>query len=95
MVKILSLLFLWVGEKILSFAFKKLLYGAGLGLVAYGVSQGLFNMLLNYIQSNFGILGSLFFLIDLSGTDIALSLVISAIATRLMFNAGRFSFRKL
>lgn len=95
MSRILAFLFMWVIEKTLSFAFKKLLYGAGLGLVAYGVSQGLFNMLLNYVQSNFGMLGSLFYLIDLSGTDIALSLVISAIATRLMFNAGKFSFRKL
>lgn len=94
MINLLRLLLVYLAEKVLSFAFKRLLWGAGLGLVAYGVSQGLYNMLLSYVQSNFANLASFFYLIDLTGLDIAISLVLSAVAMRMLLNAGRFTLRK-
>ncbi|MFU8926148.1 DUF2523 family protein [Acinetobacter puyangensis] len=95
MIKILWVVLLWLGEKLLSFAFKRILYGAGLGLVAYGVSQGLFNMLLSYVQSNFALFSPLFYLISISGLDVFISMILSAISTRMMFDTGRFTLRKM
>ena len=79
----------------LSSGVKKLLTGAGLGLVTFGISQAMFSTLLGYVQNNFGALGDIFWLIDLSGLDVALSYVVSGISIRLTMNAGKISLRKL
>ena len=79
----------------LSSGVKKLLTGAGLGLGTFVVSQTMFSSLLGHVKNNFGALGDIFWLISLSGLDVALSLVISGISIRLTMNAGKISLRKL
>lgn len=95
MPKLLVMVLLYVFEKVLSFAFKKLLIGAGIGLASFGITQLIFNSLLSYVQNNFAQLHSFFFLIDLCGLDISISYVISAISIRITMNAGKLAFRKI
>lgn len=84
-----------VAEKVLSFAFKKMLIGAGIGLASYGLSQVMFSQLLDYVNERFTFLSSIFFLIDLAGVDEALSFIISAVSFRLAANAGKLALRKI
>lgn len=79
----------------LSSGLKKILTGAGLGLGTFVLSQTMFSSLLSHVQNNFGALGDIFWLIDLSGLDVALSYVVSGISIRLTMNAGKISLRKL
>lgn len=95
MPKLLVIVLYYVFEKVLSFAFKKVLVGAGIGLASFGISQLIFNSLLSYVQNNFAQLHSFFFLIDLCGLDISISYVISAISIRITMNAGKLAFRKI
>lgn len=95
MPKLITMVLFYVIEKVLSFAFKKVLIGAGIGLASFGVTQLIFNSLLNYVQTNFAQLHSFFFLIDLCGLDVALSYVISAVSIRITMNAGKLGLRKM
>lgn len=95
MIRGLVFLLMYVGEKFLSTAFKKLLLGAGLGLVSFGLSQSFFSILLNYVNNQFQQLSGLFYLIDLAGVDVAISYILSAISIRITMDAGKLSIRKL
>ena len=95
MPKLLVMVLLYVFEKVLSFAFKKVLVGAGIGLASFGITQLIFNSVLSYVQNNFAQLHSFFFLIDLCGLDVAISYVISAISIRITLTAGKLGFRKM
>lgn len=79
----------------LSSGVKRLLTGAGLGLGTFVLSQTMFSILLGHVKNNFGALGDIFWLISLSGLDVALSYVISGISIVLTMNAGKISLRKL
>ncbi|ENX56859.1 hypothetical protein F885_03015 [Acinetobacter higginsii] len=95
MLRLLSLLLPYLAEKVLSFAFKKLLLGAGLGLVTFGITQGVYSILLNYVKDSFSMLSALFYLIDICGLDVAISYILSGISIRLTMNAGKLSLRKI
>lgn len=95
MIRGLVWILLFVFEKVLSTAFKKLLIGAGLGLTTFVLTQSMFTIFLNYVHSRFNLLSDLFYLIDLTGLDIALSYVVSAISIRLTMSAGKLSLRKM
>lgn len=95
MIRGLVFLLMYVGEKFLSTAFKKLLAGAGLGLASFALTQSVFSILLNYVNNQFQQLSGLFYLIDLAGIDVAISYVVSAISIRLTMNVGKLSLRKL
>lgn len=86
---------LYVMEKVLSYAFKKILIGAGIGLVSFTLTQSAFSFFLSYVHERFNALSAIFFIIDLSGLDIAMSYVISAVSIRITMNAGKLAFRKL
>ena len=92
---LLYALLISVAEKVLSFAFKKMLVGAGIGLASFGLSQLAFSMMLDYVNARFNFLSSIFFLIDLSGIDEALSFIISAVSITLATNAGKLALRKM
>lgn len=95
MPKILVGILLYVLEKILSFAFKKVLIGAGLGLATFALSQSLFSMFLSYVTDRFNELSALFWLVDLAGIDIALSYIISAVSIRLALGSSKLALRKI
>jgi Protein of unknown function (DUF2523) len=95
MIRLLLMLVPFLAEKVLSFAFKKLLVGAGLGLVTFGITQGVYSILLNYVKDSFSMLSAMFYLINICGLDVAISYILSGIAIRLTMNAGKLSLRKM
>ncbi|MBV6597019.1 DUF2523 domain-containing protein, partial [Acinetobacter baumannii] len=58
-----------VSETILSSAVSKLLKGAGLSLFTYGATQGAFSLAVSTIQSYWGTLGNVLYVVGLSGFD--------------------------
>ncbi|RZG66680.1 DUF2523 domain-containing protein [Acinetobacter wuhouensis] len=95
MPNIIAAVLLYVLEKVLSFAFKKLLIGAGIGLASFALTQTAFSFFLDFVHARFNDLASIFFIIQLTGLDVALSYVISAVSIRLTMNAGKLAFRKI
>lgn len=95
MLRLLSLLLPHIAEKVLSFAFKRVLLGAGLGLVTFGITQSVYSILLDYVKDTFSNLSAIFYLINICGLDVAISYILSAIAIRLTMNAGKLSLRKI
>lgn len=95
MPKLIVMVLIYVSEKVLSFAFKKVLIGAGVGLVAFGVTQLAFNKGLEHVQNSMNVFSAGFYLIDLSGIDIFLALIFSAISLRISLNSGKLGLRKL
>ncbi|WP_151766037.1 DUF2523 family protein [Acinetobacter colistiniresistens] len=95
MIRLILMLVPFLAEKVLSFAFKKLLVGAGLGLVTFGITQGVYSILLNYVKDSFSMLSAMFYLINICGLDVAISYILSGIAIRLTMNAGKLSLRKM
>lgn len=88
-------LLLTLSSKVLSFAFKKLLLGAGIGLGSFVVSQLMFNQLLDFVHARFELLSSIFFLIDMAGVDEGLSFIISGISFKITMNAGKLALKKI
>lgn len=85
-----------VGSYLLGSAFKRILIGAGLGLVS---SQVIFNLINIYIGKainniNFSAGTALQFL-GLSGADIALSVLIGALIARATLEASKIGLKKL
>lgn len=88
--------FLWLGTFFLSGFIKRILAGAGIGLVSFVAQQAIFNAFINYLRTNINLLSSLtIIMFDLSGIFICLSLIVSAIGIRMTMNSGKLAFRKL
>lgn len=89
-----KLLFL-VGTFLLSGAIKRMLLGAGLGLIS---AQFILTITQRYINSSFSNMqsfgGVAVGLMGLSGLDVALSIVIGAVIARATINAMRVSIAK-
>lgn len=73
---------------------KNSLQGAGLALGSYAVIQTIYSAFLSYLQSNFGQLVNIFYAINLSGLDVALSMLISAVNVRIFLNSKQIFLRK-
>lgn len=74
---------------------KNSLKGAGLGLGSYVVLQGLYSVFLSYLQANFAQLANIFYAINLSGLDVGLSILVSAINIKIFMNSKQIFIRKL
>lgn len=78
-----------VGDYLLGSALHRILTGAGLTLGTASVSLVVVQDLIDYTRSNLsGISDFGAAMIDLSGTDVALSLTVSAILTRMTIERG-------
>lgn len=76
-------LLLQTGHYLMASAIRRMLTGAGLTLVTASVSASVLNSLIDDFRQQLNNMPDLALaLIDLSGTDIALSLMLSAILTR-------------
>jgi hypothetical protein len=73
---------------------KNSLTGAGLALGSYAVLQTIYASFLSYLQTNFGQLANIFYAINLSGLDVALSMLISAVNVRIFLNSKQLFLRK-
>lgn len=74
---------------------KNSLKGAGLGLGSYLAMQTLYATFLSYLQSNFSQLASIFYAINMSGLDVGLSILVSAINIKIFMNSKQIFIRKL
>ena len=74
---------------------KNSLTGAGLGVGSYVLLRELYDQFLSYLQSNFANLSTIFYAINLSGLDVALSIVISAVGIRIYLNSQQVFLRTL
>ncbi len=74
---------------------KNSLKGAGLGLGSYVALQALYATFLSYLHSNFSQLANIFYAINLSGLDVALSIVVSAVNIRIFMNSKQIFVRKI
>jgi len=74
---------------------KTSLKGAGLGLGTFTVLTAIYDQFLSYLQTNFANLSSIFYAINLSGSHIALGIVISAIGMRIYLNSQQVFLRTL
>lgn len=74
---------------------KNSLKGAGLGLGSYVVLQGLYSVFLSYLQSNFNQLANIFYAINMSGLDVGLSILVSAINIKIFMGSKQIFIRKL
>lgn len=78
-----------VGDYLLGSAIHRMLTGAGLTLGTAAVSLSVVQNLIDYTKANLsGISDFGLAMIDLSGTDVALSLTVSAILTRMTIERG-------
>lgn len=76
-------LLLDTGEQLLSTAIRRMLVGAGLTLAGAGVSVAVIEDLINRLKVELGQIPDLgLALIDLSGTDTAISFILSATLSR-------------
>lgn len=76
-------LLLQTGNYLLSSAIRRMLTGAGLTLATTGVSVAILQSLINDLREELNNMPDLALaLIDLSGTDVALSLMLSAMLAR-------------
>lgn len=85
-----------IGSYLLGTALKRILIGAGLGLVS---SQAILSIINIYIQKatnnmNFGA-GTVMQFLGLSGADIALSVLIGALIARATLEASKIGLKKL
>lgn len=74
---------------------KNSLKGAGLGLGSYVAMQALYSTFLSYLQTNFNLLADIFYAINLTGLDVALSILVSAINIKIFMNSKQIFLRKL
>lgn len=74
---------------------KNSLTGAGLGLGSYVALQALYETFLSHLQGNFSQLANIFYAINMSGLDVALSIVVSAINIRIFMNSKQLFLRKM
>ncbi|MCU4377945.1 DUF2523 family protein [Acinetobacter haemolyticus] len=87
---------MWIGSFFLSSFLKRILAGAGIGIISFVAQQMIYTQFLNYLQSHFNILSALtIIMFDLSGLSIALSLVVSSVGIRMTLNSGKLAFRKI
>ncbi|MEG1502371.1 MAG: DUF2523 family protein [Synergistaceae bacterium] len=86
----------WFAPFLLSGFLKKILAGAGIGLISFTLQQVIYSQFLSYLQNNFRNLHSLtFVMFELSGLSIALSLIVSAVGIRMTMNSGKLALRKI
>lgn len=74
---------------------KNSLKGAGLGLGSYVALQALYQTFLIHLKDNFSQLADFLYAINLSGLDVALSIVVSAINIRIFMNSKKIFIRKI
>lgn len=84
-----------IGQSLLSVGIKKALFGAGLGIASYsGLSTILDTMINNSLTEMQGADSVALAVLGMSGTDTALSMVISAVLVRAtIFGAGLSLFK--
>lgn len=88
-------LILQTGNYLLSNAVNRMLTGAGLTLATASVSTVVINGLINDLQQNLQGLSALgLAIIDLSGTDVAISLIVSAIMSRIAIQNAQIFLAK-
>lgn len=86
----------WFTGFLLSGLLKRVLLGAGIGLISFTVQQVIYSQILSYLQNNFRNLHSLtLVMFELSGLSIALSLIVSAVGIRMTMNTGKLALRKI
>lgn len=73
---------------------KNSLQGAGLALGSYAVIQTIYSAFLSYLHNNFNQLANIFYAINLTGLDVAFSMLISAINVRIFLNSKQIFLRK-
>lgn len=81
-------------EGLLGSAFKKVLVGAGLGLVSGGTVLLVVNYYVAKIVSQAGALGTMAGILHLAGVDKAISIIIGAIVIRATIAATKLSLIK-
>ena len=91
----LSTILTSVGEFFSKSFVKNSLKGAGIGLGSYVALQALYATFLSYLQTNFNQLANIFYAVNLSGIDVGLSIIVSAINIRIMMNSKQLFLRKL
>lgn len=74
---------------------KKSLTGAGLGLGSYLSMQFMYEQFLAHLKTNFSQIADIFYAINLSGLDVGLSMIISAVGVRVYLNSQKVFIRKL
>lgn len=83
-----------VGGKLSSGFLKKLLTGAGLGLVTSAVSLTALNSLMSHLQSSYTALGIAANLLSLAGFDVGLSIILGAMVVKMTVGSGKISLGK-
>lgn len=83
-----------VSDVVLSDAGQKIIGGMGLSVFTYATSQAIFNQAMSMVYQYWGQLGNVMYLFGLSGSDQALSMVLSAIAVRVAMNSAKLGFKK-
>ncbi|WP_047429783.1 DUF2523 family protein [Acinetobacter sp. neg1] len=87
---------MWIGSFFLSSFLKRILAGAGIGIISFMAQQVIYSQFLNYLQGSFKTLHALtLIMFDLSGLSISLSLVVSSVGIRMTMNSGKLAFRKI
>lgn len=92
---VLSTLLVSVGDFLFKTAVKKMLIGAGVGLVTFEVLQNLYSAFLSMLQQYFSQLANLLFAINLTGIDVGMSMIVSAIGVRIAIGSQKLAFSKL
>lgn len=83
-----------VSDLILSDVGQKVIKNTGLALFTYGATQLVFSQAMNVVYQYWSGLGSVFYLFGISGADVALSMVLSAIAVRVAMNSAKVGVTK-
>lgn len=83
-----------VSDVVLSDAGQKVIGNMGLALFTYGASQLVFNQAISVVNNYWSGLGSVMYLFGISGADVALSMVLSAIAVRVAMNSAKVGLTK-
>lgn len=85
-----------VGTYLLSDALKRVLLGAGIGLVSSQIILTIVHAALDKMQNAMtGITGPAAAFLSLSGADVAMSVIAAALLTRAAFEASKIGIRKM
>lgn len=88
-------LILQTGNFLLAGAIRRMLTGAGLTLATAGVTNTILNSLISDLREEMGNMPELALaLIDLSGVDVAISLMLSAVLTRNAISSAQIFLTK-
>lgn len=75
--------------------FKTSLTSAGIGFGSYLVMRETYDQFLSYTTQNFYNLTTILYAINLTGLDVGLSIILSAIGIRVYLNSQKIFLRKL